>query len=242
MLYLSIAQNVNMAVLVGVLDVVLELGSGRSLNLVEDNRSHSQVQLTILGNINRCLTRRNRNLVSAISTAYINGPTAELIAIVCLDIGRQRQLSGINRQLIILLLSFAQDADVTIAVGVLNGVLESLRFRIRSGFFLDTLNSQSNSNSTLKFIAELVFSNVATNGNISVRGILGDCELILQGATVLYLCAQRAQVKGITNAHLRPSARISNAGDFSFSCNRNRECIICKRCKRHAHDNHEHGS
>ena len=113
------------------------------------------------------------------------------------------------------------------------------------GIILVTQSSHGDINSALKFRTELESGcALRLNGNVGVGLLLGNIKLILQEVTLSSLSAKRAQIKGIANTE-------SHRG-FAFKCHALNVCalnnvkaelcvVICKRCKRYAHDNHERG-
>ena len=91
--------------------------------LLEDGRSTGQGQVAILRNVNGLGASLNDKLVSvAVLGLNVDGPASEDITVVSGDLlVRQGQLLGGNRQLNRLNLLVAQDLDLAVLAGVLDG-------------------------------------------------------------------------------------------------------------------------
>ena len=234
MLYLGIAQNVNMAVLVGVLDVVLKLGSFGSLSLCIQNNSGLAVSaqsLSLLGGQGS----GSANLI----------PTSEGVAIDTLDSGQIQFLANlveVSGSIAIIIIILREAA----VIGDLHGV---------------GVNQDINFHDGVSHNGSLLCNSFELQGSLAsfqVRGDIGKGQLSLVAniGPTLKLVA----IDALNRRHRNSATSCFNSsrsitivtikatpiGNFNLICIPdqvyNYVRIICKCCKRNAHDEHESGS
>ena len=232
MLYLGIAQNVNMAVLVSVLDVVVKLGSFGSLSLCIQNNSGlvvSAQSLSLLGG----QESGSANLI----------PTSEGVAIDTLDSGQLQFLANLvevsGSIAIITLLEVA-------IIGDLHGV---------------GVNQDINFHDGVSHNGSLLCNSFELQGNLAsfqVRGDIGKGQLSLVAniGPTLKLVA----IDALNRRHRSSATSFNSIPNITIVINKATQIgnfnlifipdqvysyhvrIICKCCKRNAHDEHESGS
>ena len=230
MLYLGIAQNVNMAVLVGVLDVVLKLGSFGSLSLCIQNSSGLAVSaqsLSLLGG-------QGSGSASIV-------PTSEGVAIDTLDSGQVQFLANL--------------VEVSGSIAIIN----LLEVAVIGDLHGVGVNQDINFHDGVSHNGSLLCNSAELQGHLAssqVRGDIGKGQLSLVaniGPTLKLVAIDalnRRHRNSATSFNSSPKITIvihkaTRIGNFNLIFIPDQVYsyhvrIICKCCKRYAHDNHEH--
>ena len=229
MLYLGIAQNVNMAVLVFVLDVVLKLGSFGSLSLCIQNNSGLAVSaqsLSLLGGQGS----GSANLI----------PTSEGVAIDTHDSGQIQFLA------------------ILVEVSGSIAIITHLELAIIGDLHGVGVNQDINFHDGVSHNGSLLCNSFELQGSLAsfqVRGDIGKGQLSLVAniGPTLKLVA----IDALNRRHRSSATSFNSIPNITIVINKATQIgnfnlifipdqvysyhvrIICKRCKRHAHDNHE---